>query len=77
MSRANGVRVAIVNSGFGVPPGRLVVNLAPADMRKTGVGFDRALALLATVSRSPTSRSSNTSPAANLLSFRCYTLRSR
>jgi magnesium chelatase family protein len=39
------VRAAIVNSGFGVPPGRLVVNLAPADMRKTGVGFDLAIAL--------------------------------
>jgi magnesium chelatase family protein len=44
------VRAAIVNSGFGYPPGRLLVNLAPADMRKTGVGFDLAvaLALLAT-----------------------------
>jgi magnesium chelatase family protein len=44
------VRAAIVNSGFGFPPGRLLVNLAPADMRKEGVGFDLpiALALLAT-----------------------------
>jgi magnesium chelatase family protein len=39
------VRAAIVNSGFGYPPGRLVVNLAPADMRKAGVGFDLAIAL--------------------------------
>ena len=39
------VRAAIVNSGFGFPPGRLLVNLAPADMRKTGVGFDLAIAL--------------------------------
>ena len=31
------VRAAMVNSGFGFPPGRLLVNLAPADMRKTGV----------------------------------------
>jgi magnesium chelatase family protein len=31
------VRSAIVNSGFGFPPGRLLVNLAPADMRKEGV----------------------------------------
>ncbi len=39
------VRAAIVNSGFVFPPGRLVVNLAPADMRKGGVAFDLAIAL--------------------------------
>jgi magnesium chelatase family protein len=39
------VRAAIVNSGFAFPPGRLIVNLAPADMRKTGVSFDLAIAL--------------------------------
>jgi magnesium chelatase family protein len=39
------VRAAIVNSGFGFPPGRLLVNLAPADMRKSGVAFDLAIAL--------------------------------
>jgi magnesium chelatase family protein len=39
------VRAAIANSGFGFPPGRLLVNLAPADMRKSGVGFDLAIAL--------------------------------
>ena len=39
------IRAAIVNSGFGFPPGRLLVNLAPADMRKTGVAFDLAIAL--------------------------------
>jgi magnesium chelatase family protein len=39
------IRAAIVNSGFGYPPGRLLANLAPADMRKTGVGFDLAIAL--------------------------------
>jgi magnesium chelatase family protein len=27
------IRAAIANSGFGIPPGRLLVNLAPADMR--------------------------------------------
>ena len=44
------VRAAIINSGFGYPPGRLLVNLAPADVRKEGPGFDLpiALALLAT-----------------------------
>ena len=39
------IRAAIVNSGFGLPPGHLLVNLAPADMRKTGVAFDLAIAL--------------------------------
>ncbi len=39
------VRAAIVNSGFGFPPGRLLVNLAPADLRKSGVAFDLAIAL--------------------------------
>ena len=39
------VRAAIINSGFGFPPGRLLVNLAPADLRKSGVGFDLAIAL--------------------------------
>ncbi len=44
------VRAAIINYGFGFPPGRLLVNLAPADVRKEGPGFDLpiALALLAT-----------------------------
>ncbi len=44
------VRAAIIHSGFGFPPGRLLVNLAPADIRKAGPGFDLpiALALLAT-----------------------------
>src|SRR5579875_1009147 len=39
------IRAAIVNSGFGFPPGRLLVNLAPADLKKTGSGFDLAIAL--------------------------------
>jgi magnesium chelatase family protein len=43
------VRSALVNSGFGLPAGRLLVNLSPADVRKEGPGFDLpiALALLA------------------------------
>lgn len=43
------VRAAIINSGFLLPPGRLLVNLSPADIRKEGPGFDLpiALALLA------------------------------
>jgi magnesium chelatase family protein len=39
------VRAAIVNSGFGYPPGRLLVNLSPADVRKAGPAFDLAIAL--------------------------------
>src|ERR1700680_645641 len=39
------IRAAIVNSGFGFPPGRLLANLAPADIRKSGVAFDLAIAL--------------------------------
>ena len=43
------VRAAIINSGFMLPAGRLLVSLAPADVRKEGPGFDLpiALALLA------------------------------
>jgi len=43
------VRAAIFHSGFLFPAGRLLVNLAPADLRKAGTGFDLpvALALLA------------------------------
>ncbi len=39
------VRSAIVNSQFTLPSQRLVVNLAPADLRKTGGVFDLAIAL--------------------------------
>jgi len=39
------VRSALKLSGFTLPPRRMVVNLAPADLRKTGSGFDLALAL--------------------------------
>ncbi len=38
------VRAAIANCGFRYPAGRLIVNLAPADIRKEGPGFDLALA---------------------------------
>jgi magnesium chelatase family protein len=34
------VRSAIKNSGFRFPPERITANLAPADLRKEGVGFD-------------------------------------
>jgi magnesium chelatase family protein len=49
------VRAAIVNSGFMLPAGRLLVSLAPADVQKEGTGFDVpiALALLASDGQIP------------------------
>ena len=39
------VSAALVNSGFLLPPRRLTVNLAPADVRKEGTAFDVPIAL--------------------------------
>jgi magnesium chelatase family protein len=39
------VRTAIKNSGFEFPPRRMIINLAPADIRKEGPGFDLAIAV--------------------------------
>lgn len=39
------VGAAIVNSGFTVPPRRITINLAPADVRKEGTSFDLPIAL--------------------------------
>jgi len=39
------VSAAIVNSGLELPPRRTTVNLAPADRRKDGTGFDLPIAL--------------------------------
>jgi len=39
------VRAALVNCGYPFPAGRVLVNLAPADRRKVGPGFDLAIAL--------------------------------
>src|ERR1044071_1405527 len=39
------VRAALQNSGFVFPGGRITVNLAPADLRKIGPGFDLSLAV--------------------------------
>src|SRR6476469_2447548 len=36
---------ALANSGFAVPPRRVTVNLAPADVRKDGTAFDVPIAL--------------------------------
>jgi magnesium chelatase family protein len=43
------VRAALKNSGYAFPPNRITINLAPADVRKEGTGFDLpvAVALLA------------------------------
>jgi magnesium chelatase family protein len=39
------VFTALKNSGYKLPPSRITVNLAPADMRKEGSGYDLPLAL--------------------------------
>ena len=39
------VSAALANSGFGVPPRRVTINLAPADVRKEGTAFDLPIAL--------------------------------
>ena len=39
------VRSAIKNSGFDVPPTRITINLAPADLKKVGSGFDLPIAM--------------------------------
>ncbi|MBI3602772.1 MAG: YifB family Mg chelatase-like AAA ATPase [Candidatus Omnitrophica bacterium] len=39
------VRLAIKNSGFTFPGGRITINLAPADIKKEGPAFDLAIAL--------------------------------
>src|ERR1700709_33454 len=39
------VRSAIKNSGFGGPPTRSLINLAPADLKKEGSGFDLPIAI--------------------------------
>jgi len=39
------VGAALINAGFFVPPRRITINLAPADIRKEGTAFDLAIAL--------------------------------
>src|SRR5574342_682932 len=39
------VSAALLNSGFQLPPRRVTVNLAPADVRKDGTAFDLPIAL--------------------------------
>jgi len=49
------VRTALRNSGFILPPKRITVNFTPADIRKSGSGFDLpiAVAVLAAMGRVP------------------------
>src|SRR5579872_6522230 len=39
------VRAAIKNSGFDIPTTRITINLAPADLKKEGSGFDLPIAI--------------------------------
>lgn len=39
------VRVAITNSGYQFPPGRITVNLSPADLKKEGTQLDLPIAI--------------------------------
>lgn len=39
------VRIAVRNSGYRLPPKRITINLSPADVRKSGTGFDLAIAI--------------------------------
>ena len=39
------VKAAIRNSGFDIPPTRITINLAPADLKKEGSGFDLPIAV--------------------------------
>src|ERR1700723_4341794 len=39
------VRAALKNCGYDIPPTHITINLAPADVRKEGSGFDLPMAL--------------------------------
>ena len=39
------VRAALKNCGYDIPPTQITINLAPADIRKEGSGFDLPMAL--------------------------------
>jgi magnesium chelatase family protein len=41
----NRVRAALKNCGYDIPPTHITINLAPADIRKEGSGFDLPMAL--------------------------------
>src|SRR5271169_5935943 len=39
------IRAALKNCGYDIPPTHITVNLAPADLKKEGSGFDLPMAL--------------------------------
>src|SRR6478752_8111053 len=39
------IKSAMLNSGFGYPNKAITINLAPANLRKEGVGFDLPMAI--------------------------------
>src|SRR5437763_10665986 len=39
------IKSVLINSGFGYPAKRITINLAPANVRKEGAGFDLPVAL--------------------------------
>ena len=39
------VRAALKNCGYDIPPTHITINLAPADIKKEGSGFDLPMAL--------------------------------
>src|SRR5690242_6120566 len=39
------IKSALINSGFGYPNKAVTINLAPADVRKDGAGFDLPMAM--------------------------------
>ena len=43
--RRDRVRSAMKNSGFATPPTHITINLAPADLKKEGAGFDLPIAI--------------------------------
>jgi magnesium chelatase family protein len=55
------VSAALVNAGYVIPPRRITVNLAPADVRKEGTSYDLpiALGLLAGTGQIPSDRVAN------------------
>src|SRR5712691_6952469 len=49
------IKSALINSGFGYPSKSITINLAPANLRKEGAGFDlpMALAILGAMGAAP------------------------
>src|SRR5438067_12494844 len=39
------IRAALKNCGYDIPPTQITINLAPADMKKEGSGFDLPMAM--------------------------------